>query len=159
MVDTTISHYVQKVRKIGENDDDSTDSEDEEMEDYTSNRENINVLIRGRESSKAKDKERPKKEGSESKDSNETSNKEPKVDKLSKLRSVLKTVADGYELGKRYSTANKINVDPPERACMLKETQSTGTIMNLTSEEEGVTGDTSEEDYHSCEEDESLSML
>ena len=48
--------------KVGEmHDDDSTDSEDEEMEDYTSNRENINVLIKGRESSKIKVKEKPKK--------------------------------------------------------------------------------------------------
>ena len=54
--------------KVGEmHDDDSTDSEDEEMEDYTSNRENINVLIKGRESSKIKDKENPKKEGKERK--------------------------------------------------------------------------------------------
>merc|ERR1712055_1280703 len=92
--------------KIGEmNDDDSTDSEDEEMEDYTSNRENINVLIKVRESSKIKDKEKPKKGGNESKDSNETSNEEAKDDKLSKLSSVLKTVAGGHELGKKYSTA------------------------------------------------------
>ena len=29
----------------------------------------------------------------------------------------------GYELGKRHSTTNKINDDPPERACMLRENQ------------------------------------
>ena len=50
----------------------------------------------------------------------------------------------GYELGKRHSTTNKINDDPPERACMLKETQSTVTIMNLTSEEEDVKKDRKE---------------
>ena len=76
-------------------DDDGTDSEDEEMEDYTCNRENINVLIKGGESSKTKQKEKPKKEGKESKDNNETSIKEAKEDKLSKLKGVLKTVANG----------------------------------------------------------------
>ena len=50
--------------KVGEmHDDDSTDSEDEEMEDYTCNRENINVLIKGGESSKTKYKENPKRKG------------------------------------------------------------------------------------------------
>ena len=122
-------------------------------EDYTSNRENINVLIRGRESSKTKDKEKPKKGGNEGKDSNETSNKEAKDDKLSKLRSVLKTVAGGHELGKKYSTANKINIAPPERACMLKEVQGTETILNLTVEEEDVTKNTSEEEESSIESD------
>ena len=52
----------------------------------------------------------------------------------------------GYELGKRHSTTNKINDDPPERACMLRENQSTETIINFTSDEE----------YVSCEEEESL---
>ena len=72
-----------------ENDDNSTDSEDDEVHDYTSNRENINILTRRRETSKAKDKEKPKKEGSENKEDNETSDREPKIDKLSRLRSVL----------------------------------------------------------------------
>ena len=92
---------VEGALKIGENEDDSTDSEDEEMEDYTSNRENINVLIRGRESSKTKDKERPKREGKENKDGIEASNKEMKEVKLTKLRSILKTVAAGHEFGKK----------------------------------------------------------
>ena len=55
-------------------------------------------------------------------------------------------MAEGYELGKRHSIANKTKIEPLERACILKE----------TSEEEDVTEDTSEEDYQSCEEDESL---
>merc|ERR1711936_527113 len=38
--------------KLGENEDESDDSEDELMEDYTSNRESVNVIIRGGETSK-----------------------------------------------------------------------------------------------------------
>ena len=82
----------------------------------------------------------------ENKEDNETSDRAPKIDKLSRLRSVLKTVAEGHELGKRHSMTNKAKVEPPERACIIKE----------TSEEENVTEDTSKEDYQSCEEDESL---
>ena len=43
--------------RIEENDGNSTDSEDDEIQDYTSNRENINILTRRRETSNAKDKE------------------------------------------------------------------------------------------------------
>ena len=94
--------------------------------------ENINILTRGRETSKAKDKEKPKKEGSENKEDNETSDRAPKIDKLSRLRSVLKTVAESHELGKRHSMTNKAKVEPPERACIIKE----------TSEDENVTENT-----------------
>ena len=89
--------------KVGEmHDDSSTDSEDEEVNDYTCNRESINVLIKGGESSKTKHKDKPKKEGKENRDDNvETSVKEAKEDKLSKLKGVLKIVANGYETGKK----------------------------------------------------------
>ena len=132
--------------RVEENDGDTTDSEDDEIQDYTSNRENIHILTRRRETSNAKDKEKHKKEGSENKKDNETSDTAPKIDKLSRLRNVLKTVAEGYELGKKHSMTNKAKVEPPERACIIKE----------TSEEENVTEDTSDEDYQSYEEDESL---
>ena len=89
--------------KVGEmHDDSSTDSEDEEMEDYTCNRESINVLTKGGESSKTKHKDKPKKEGKENRDDDdETSIKGAKEDKLSKLKGVLKIVANGYETGKK----------------------------------------------------------
>merc|ERR1711888_491016 len=96
--------------KIGENEDDSDDSEDEQMEDYTSNRESVNVIIRGGESSKPKDKERSKKGGRESKDGDETPDKGSKEAKLAKLRGILQEVATGQELGKKQSTINKPNV-------------------------------------------------
>merc|ERR1712030_132026 len=64
--------------KIGENEDDSTDSEDEEMEDYTANRESVNVITRGRESTKPRDKERPRKEGKETKDEDNQNGRRPK---------------------------------------------------------------------------------
>ena len=122
--------------KIGENEDDSTDSEDEEMEDYTANRESVNVITRGRESTKPKDKERPRKEGKETKDGNEASDKESKEVKLSKLRSILKTVATGHELGKKHSAANKTNVSSLEKACMIRESQSAETITDFISDED-----------------------
>ena len=74
----------------------------------------------------------------ENKEDSEASDRAPNIDKLSRLRSVLKTVAEGYELRKRHSMTNKANVEPPERACIIKE----------TSKEENVTEDTSDKDYH-----------
>ena len=41
--------------------------------------------------------------------------------KLSKLRSILKTVAAGHEFGKKHLAANKVDVAPQERACILRE--------------------------------------
>ena len=86
-------------------------------------------------------------EGKETKDGNEASDRESKEVKLSKLRSILKTVATGHELGKKYSAANKTNVSSLEKACMIRESQSAETITDFTSDE----------DYVSCEEEESLS--
>ena len=62
------------------------------------------------------------------------------------MRDVLKTVAEGYEIGKKHFLANKEKVESSERACMIKE----------NGEEVEVAEDTSEDDYQSCEEDESI---
>ena len=43
--------------------------------------------------------------------------------KLFKLRSILKKVAAGYELGKKYLAANKTNVSSLEKPCMIRESQ------------------------------------
>ena len=63
--------------------------------------EKISILNKGGESSKSKHKDKPKKEGKENRDDDETSIKGAKEDKLSKLKGVLKTVANGYETGKK----------------------------------------------------------
>ena len=101
----------------------------------------------------------PLNEGKETKIGNEASDRESKEVRLDKLRCILKKVAVGYELGKKYLAANKTNVFSLEKPYVIRESQSVETITDFVSDDVDTSCDEEDligiRDHTSCEGEES----